>query len=154
MQNGSIRDHEKLLKSKFENISTPSISKERIKILIVDDERSILKILKDLLNRKGYSVMTAINGKEAMKNFISAHFDLVITDLNMPHMDGRTLAGKIKEKANIPVILLTGDKHTSGNRTQKEPNIDYILFKPFNFLEIENAIQLMLAKSKTGRSIS
>ena len=83
------------------------------RILLVDDEESILETYCSLLSENGFSVVTSDSVKNARKEFFNSQFDLVITDLGMTEDNGFTLAKEIKEKSpNTPVILLTGSVKT------------------------------------------
>jgi DNA-binding NtrC family response regulator len=79
------------------------------KILLVDDENVILETYSSLLSEKGFSVVTARSGREALERFSNDSFDLVITDLAMPDGDGFKLLEEIKEQSpHTPVIVFTG----------------------------------------------
>ena len=79
------------------------------RILLVDDESIILETYSSLLSEKGYSVVTASSGREALERFSRDSFDLVITDLAMPDGDGFKLLEEIKEiSPHTPVIVFTG----------------------------------------------
>jgi DNA-binding NtrC family response regulator len=78
------------------------------KILIVDDEESVRFILKQMLEKGGFAAEAAINGEEALEKLKSDHFDMLISDINMPKMDGVALLGKSKELfPSLPVIFIT-----------------------------------------------
>ena len=79
------------------------------RILLVDDESIILETYSSLLSEKGFSVVTASSGRQALETFSSDSFDLVITDLAMPDGDGFKLLEEIKERSpHTPVIVFTG----------------------------------------------
>jgi DNA-binding NtrC family response regulator len=79
------------------------------KILVVDDEKDIRDITQAFLMLNGYEVTTAENGKVALENFLTNHYDVVITDLQMPLMGGMELLEKISQsKSHAITILLTG----------------------------------------------
>ena len=79
------------------------------RILLVDDESIILETYSSLLSEKGFSVVTASSGREALETFSRGSFDLVITDLAMPDGDGFKLLEEIKERSpHTPVIVFTG----------------------------------------------
>ena len=80
------------------------------RILVADDNKVVQDLVSEFLEFLGYEVAHAINGIEALAIFLAGTFDLVLTDLEMPVMDGLKLAGRIKERSpNTPVILLTGE---------------------------------------------
>ncbi len=79
------------------------------KILIVDDSKDIRDILSKVISLMGFEAAVASNGNEALNLFLTNSFDLVLTDLEMPDIDGWTLALHIKDKSpNTPVVLITG----------------------------------------------
>ena len=76
-------------------------------ILVCDDEKDIVSALKIYLTADGYQVFSAYNGKEALKVLEEREIHLVLMDIMMPEMDGNSAMVKIREKSNVPVILLT-----------------------------------------------
>jgi len=109
------------------------------KILVVDDERSMRDFLKILLDKEGYEVMTAQDGKHAQSILDENEFDLVISDIRMPGMNGLELLEFIKdEKPNLPVIMITAfASPVDAVRAMKDGAYDYIT-KPFNVDEIKS----------------
>ena len=109
------------------------------KVLIVDDDEITRELCKRILSKNSVIAETAENAKEALK-ILDSTFDLVITDLEMPGLDGLWLAKKIKEKfpstslrtgkEKIPVILMTGSIAERKNFSQ--PEVDDFLSKPFD----------------------
>jgi two-component system nitrogen regulation response regulator NtrX len=78
-------------------------------ILIIDDERAIRNVLKDILNNEGYNTDEATDGEEGLKKFKSASFDLVLCDIKMPKIDGIEFLQKAKEiNADVPIIIISG----------------------------------------------
>ncbi len=78
-------------------------------ILIIDDERAIRNVLKDILNNEGYATEEATDGEEGLKKFKSANFDLVLCDIKMPKIDGIEFLQKAKEiNADVPIIIISG----------------------------------------------
>ncbi|HEY4211782.1 MAG TPA: ATP-binding protein [Steroidobacteraceae bacterium] len=111
--------------------ASPPSSPQRI--LVIDDDPVILTALKTVLEGDGHVVVTAEGGEQGVKAFAAAisagkSFSLVITDLGMPHVDGRQVAAAIKQTSSVPVVLLTGWGHSMQGETI--PNIDRILRKP------------------------
>ena len=78
-------------------------------ILIIDDNENILKIFKQLLLDEGYRVTTANNGAIGIILFMRKNFDLVITDLNMPEMNGLTVIKRVNNVIKVPIILMSTD---------------------------------------------
>ena len=82
------------------------------KILLIDDDESVLQTYALLLEENGYSVVTANCGRKALEEFFSQPFDLVITDLTMPDLDGFTVIEEVKRNSpDTPVITFTGNGH-------------------------------------------
>ncbi|OYZ00032.1 MAG: response regulator [Sphingobacteriia bacterium 28-36-52] len=78
-------------------------------ILIIDDERAIRNVLKDILNNEGYTTDEATDGEEGLKKFKSSSFDLVLCDIKMPKIDGIEFLQKAKEiNADVPIIIISG----------------------------------------------
>ena len=114
---------------------------ERRKILVVDDQESMRSLLKDMLEVIGYEITLADGGEEALRLMQAGQFDLVLTDLNMPGMDGTALLRAIKANyAEMPVVVITGygTFHTE-KRVMKEGASGYIS-KPCTLAKIENTL--------------
>ena len=111
------------------------------RILVVDDNRSVREIVSGFLEFIGYEVALAGDGIEALAVFLKSSFDLVLTDLQMPAMDGLNLAGHIKERSpGTPVILLTGcDRETVGKKVKRGP-VDSVIFKPFTLEDLQSTV--------------
>lgn len=109
---------------------------QSLRILFVDDDPIMLKSLSDTLGQDGHSVVLADGGQRAIDTFHAAlargeHFDAVITDLGMPHVDGRTVAAAIKAAApRVPVVMLTGWGHRLLAENDTPPYVDRVLSKP------------------------
>lgn len=115
------------------------------KILIVDDSKDIRDILSKVISLMGFEAAVASNGNEALNLFLTNSFDLVLTDLEMPDIDGWTLALHIKDKSpNTPVVLITGSEKEAVMERLKGSCIDSILFKPFMLEDIQKTVQIML----------
>ena len=84
------------------------------RVLVVDDEPQITRVLRTVLSSQGYSVRTAAEGEAALSNFVEFRPELVITDLYMPHMDGIELCRRIRAVSNVPIIVLSvkGEERT------------------------------------------
>lgn len=112
------------------------------RILLAEDNKNIQNIVSRFLEFLGFEVALAINGIEALAVFLASTFDLVLTDLEMPVMDGLSLAGHIKERSpSTPVILLTGsDRETVLKKVEKGP-VDSVIFKPFILEDLQSTVQ-------------
>jgi CheY-like chemotaxis protein len=88
-------------------------------ILCVDDNEQTLSVRKFLLETRGYRVFTALNGHDAISLFSATHFDLVLTDLGLPQMDGNALIGHLKEISPEVPMILTSDTVRAGERAHR-----------------------------------
>jgi DNA-binding NtrC family response regulator len=117
----------------------------RRRILVIDDDANVRDILSQGLSFMGYNVAVANCGDEGLNLFQKSSFDLVITDLDMPGMDGWNLAFRIKEKSpNTPVVLITGKERRAVLEKIKDSSVDFALFKPFRLEDIQKMVQSML----------
>jgi DNA-binding NtrC family response regulator len=115
------------------------------RIMVVDDDEGIRHILSIALSRMGYEVLSAGSGTEAFNLFLKSSFALVLTDLEMPGMDGLNLASRIKDRfPTIPVILMTGHSKEDVMKRVKKGPVDYVIFKPFRLEDILKTAQKML----------
>ena len=104
-----------------------------LKILVIDDNRQILTLLRHVLLKNGHSVETASKGREGVRLFRKKDFDLVITDLGMPDMNGLDAAVHIKKsKAAIPIILITGWGADLDRNRPQAGLVDAVVSKPFD----------------------
>lgn len=125
----------------------------RGRVLLVDDEQSIVSLGNQFLRRYGYTVSSFTDSHQALEAFVRnpGDFDIVVTDMTMPKMTGDLLAAHIKQlRPDIPVILCTGFSEKISNNGHKESPIDTFLMKPIPIREIHNAIQTLLERSKSG----
>lgn len=121
----------------------------KYKILVVDDDKDICKYISNELG-KHFNFKTCCNGKEALSELLKQDFDLVISDVMMPEMDGFTLTKKIKSNniiSHIPVILLTSKSDTDDRLTGFEKGADAYISKPFNMEEL-NALANNLIRNR------
>lgn len=104
-----------------------------MKILVVDDESRIRKLVKDFLVRKGYEVVEADNGKEAVELFFTdKDVDLVILDVMMPLMDGWEVCRQIREYSKVPIVMLTAKSDEQDELLGFELGVDEYITKPFS----------------------
>jgi CheY-like chemotaxis protein len=116
------------------------------RILVADDNKAIQNAVSAFLGFMGFEVALAGNGIEALAAFLESSFDLVLTDLQMPGMDGLSLARHIKARSpSTPVILLTGfDRETVRKQVKRAP-VDSVIFKPFRLKDLQRTVQGALA---------
>jgi DNA-binding response OmpR family regulator len=118
---------------------------DRKKILVVDDDDLIRGLISKMLSRFGYDVLSVDSGDKGWDLFLKNQFDLVITDFEMPGMNGFDLADHIKKKSPYTaVILMTGQAKAATLARLTKSSVDQALFKPFGMQEMETTIQTML----------
>ena len=106
---------------------------ENIKILVVDDESRMRKLVKDFLTREGYTVIEAGDGMEAMDIFYEEKdIALVILDVMMPKMDGWQVCREIRESSKVPIIMLTARSEERDELQGFELGVDEYISKPFS----------------------
>ena len=103
-----------------------------IQILVVDDESRMRKLVKDFLQREGYSVLEAGDGMEAMDIFYEQQIDLVILDVMMPRMDGWQTCREIRRDSTVPIIMLTARSEERDELQGFELGVDEYISKPFS----------------------
>jgi CheY-like chemotaxis protein len=119
---------------------TQSASPKRI--LVVDDGPEVAKAIRMALAvGAGYEVEIAENGEAALGRFKTSKFDLVITDLKMPNIDGLELAAAIKKLSpSQPIILITAYAESLKDDRERLANVDFVLEKPFSLQQLQDAL--------------
>ena len=117
------------------------------KILVVDDERVMVKGIKFNLENEGYQVDTGSDGEEAVDKARTGQFDLIILDLMMPKIDGLQACMKIREFSNVPVIMLTAKSEDTDKIIGFECGADDYITKPFNILELKARIRALMRRA-------
>jgi two-component system KDP operon response regulator KdpE len=107
-----------------------------LRILVVDDEKSIRSFLKTSLSAYGYGVFEATKGKEALTESVSAHPDAIILDLGLPDMDGREVIAKIRKRTKTPIIILSVRDDPLEKISALDAGADDYLTKPFSVGEL------------------
>lgn len=117
------------------------------KILVVDDERILVKGIKFNLENEGYQVQVGYDGEEAVELARHGSFDLIILDLMMPKIDGLQVCVRIREFSNVPVIMLTARSEDADKIMGFECGADDYITKPFNILELKARVRALLRRS-------
>ena len=113
-----------------------------MKILVVDDEKLLVKGIKFNLENEGYQVECAYDGAAAVELAREGKFDLIILDLMMPEIDGLEACVRIREFSNVPIIMLTARSEDTDKIIGFECGADDYITKPFNILELKARIQI------------
>ena len=121
---------------------------EKIKILVVDDEERMQKLLKDFLKMKDYEVLLAGNGEEAIDLFFTEKsIALIILDVMMPKMDGWTALKTIREHSKVPVIMLTARSEENDELKGFDYGADEYISKPFSPKILVARVEALLRRS-------
>jgi len=124
-----------------------------MRILVVDDEKLLIKGIKFNLENDGYQVECAYDGATAVELARSGGFDLIILDLMMPEIDGLEACVRIREFSNVPIIMLTARSEDTDKIIGFECGADDYITKPFNILELKARIRALLRRaSGTGQT--
>ena len=118
-----------------------------MKILVVDDERVLVKGIKFNLESEGYQVEGAYDGESAVDLARSGNFDLIILDLMMPRIDGLQACMRIREFSNVPIIMLTARSEDTDKIIGFECGADDYITKPFNILELKARVRALLRRA-------
>ena len=106
---------------------------DRAKILVVDDESRMRKLVRDFLVREGYNVLEAEDGVEAMDIFYEEKdISLLILDVMMPRMDGWQVCREIRESSKVPIIMLTARSEERDELQGFDLGVDEYISKPFS----------------------
>lgn len=117
-----------------------------MRILIVDDEPQILRVLRTSLQSSGYEVVLAHNGVEAIDRFKETNPDLIITDLSMPEMDGLELTRAVRQLADTPIIVLSVREQDTMKVAALDEGADDYITKPFSIQELLARVRAHLRK--------
>jgi two-component system, OmpR family, KDP operon response regulator KdpE len=125
---------------------------DKSRVLVVDDEPQITRVLRTVLSSQGYQVRTAAEGDAALSNLAEWHPELVITDLFMPHMNGIELCRRIRAVSNVPIIVLSvkGEERTKVEALDSGAD-DYVT-KPFGADELLARVRAALRRGTTAEA--
>jgi len=122
------------------------------KILVVDDEKKIVEILKGYLEREGYQVITAYDGRAALDLAWSNAPDLIVLDLMLPEVSGWDVCRELRRKSDVPIIMLTARDDTTDKIIGLELGADDYVTKPFDPKEVISRVRAVLRRSE-GKAI-
>ncbi|MBA3469548.1 MAG: response regulator [Herpetosiphonaceae bacterium] len=118
------------------------------RILIVDDHPDILRLLICILQTAGYTTITAMRGDDALEQWHAHHPDLVLLDVNLPGIAGDEVCHQIKASSDTPVIMMTGNAVSDIQLSQRVPDADGYLMKPFDLIELLDQISALLSGAR------
>ncbi len=117
------------------------------KVLVVDDEKLIVKGIRFSLEQDGFEVSSAYDGEEALKLAQESSFDMILLDVMLPKMDGFAVCQHIREFSNVPIIMLTAKGDDMDKILGLEYGADDYITKPFNILEVKARIKAIMRRS-------
>jgi DNA-binding response OmpR family regulator len=117
------------------------------RILLVDDEQPIQTLLSFPLQRDGYEVVQASDGREALARFNEQPFDLVVLDVMMPRMDGLEVCRRLRARSSVPIIMLTAKSEEIDKVLGLELGADDYITKPFSMREFRSRVKAALRRS-------
>lgn len=117
-----------------------------MKVLIVDDEKLLVKGIKFNLEQEGYQVITAFDGEEAVRLAHDDSIDIILLDIMLPKMDGFTACRNIRSFSNVPIIMLTAKSEDIDKILGLEYGADDYITKPFNIREVTARIKAILRR--------
>ena len=124
---------------------------ERLKILVVDDESRMRKLIRDFLTKSGYEVLEAENGEEAVDIFLEEKdIALIILDVMMPKMDGGETCRDIRKNSKVPIIMLTAKSSEEDELRGFDLGVDEYISKPFSPKILVARVEAVLRRSNAG----
>ena len=117
------------------------------KILVVDDELDIVKVVRAYLEQSGFRVITASDGQQALAVFRHEQPDLIVLDLNLPKMDGLDVCRAIRRESSVPIIMLTARVEETDRLIGLEIGADDYIVKPFSPREVVARVRTVLRRS-------
>jgi DNA-binding response OmpR family regulator len=117
------------------------------RILLVDDELSVQKLLAYPLRKEGYDVISALDGREALERLRDDNFDLVVLDVMLPRMDGFDVCRAIRSRSTVPIIMLTAKTEETDKVLGLELGADDYITKPFSVREFRSRVKAVLRRA-------
>jgi DNA-binding response OmpR family regulator len=121
------------------------------RILLVDDEDAVQKLLTYPLRKEGYEVVPALDGREALDRLSEDNFDLVVLDVMMPRMDGFDVCREIRARSTVPIIMLTAKTEEIDKVLGLELGADDYITKPFSVREFRSRVKAVLRRAALMR---
>ena len=122
------------------------------RILLVDDEESLQKLLSYPLRSDGYEVVAAADGQEALDRFDEGSFDLVVLDVMLPRVDGFDVCRKLRARSAVPIIMLTAKAEEFDKVLGLELGADDYITKPFSMREFRSRVKAVLRRAELVRN--
>ena len=137
------------VRKRYSRIGRGTVNNTKPRVLAVDDELLIRDLLYDFFNEKEWDVTVTESAEKALDQMRAREFDILITDLKMPNMDGLTLIEKARnQKPDLPVVVITGYPSVESAVKCLRQRVDDYLVKPFNVTQLYKIVQGALDKAK------
>jgi len=124
-----------------------------VRILLVDDEQPIQKLLSYPLEKDGYEVVPARDGQEALNAFDQQSFDLVVLDIMLPKVDGLEVCRQLRARSSVPIIMLTAKAEEIDKVLGLELGADDYITKPFSMREFRSRVRAALRRAEMGTQL-
>jgi DNA-binding response OmpR family regulator len=124
-----------------------SASVKTTRILLVDDEQPVQKLLTYPLEKEGYEVVHALDGQQALRAFDEQQFDLVVLDIMLPRVDGLEVCRRLRAKSRVPIIMLTAKAEEIDKVIGLEIGADDYITKPFSMREFRSRVRAALRRA-------
>jgi DNA-binding response OmpR family regulator len=121
------------------------------RVLVVDDEKLIVKGIRYSLEQDGMLVTAAYDGEEALQKAKEQEFDIILLDIMLPKLDGLQVCQQIREFSNVPIIMLTAKGDDMDKIMGLEYGADDYITKPFNILEVKARIKAIMRRTSGGK---
>src|SRR6266550_9642812 len=122
------------------------------RILLVDDEHAVQKLLAFPLRKDGYEVVGATTGSEALDRFRESEFDLVVLDVMLPQVDGFEVCRQLRARSSVPIIMLTAKAEEFDKVLGLELGADDYITKPFSMREFRSRVKAVLRRAELARN--
>jgi DNA-binding response OmpR family regulator len=122
------------------------------RILLVDDEQSVQKLLSFPLRKEGYEVVPALDGRQALDRLRETNFDLVVLDLMLPQVDGFEVCRQVRARSSVPIIMLTARADEIDKVLGLELGADDYITKPFSVREFRSRVKAVLRRAELARA--
>ena len=128
------------------------MSDQAPRILLVDDEQSIQKLLAYPLRKEGYEVVSALDGEQALERLRDGAYDLVVLDLMLPKVDGFEVCRRVRATSAVPIIMLTARAEEIDKVLGLELGADDYITKPFSVREFRSRVKAVLRRAELTRA--
>jgi DNA-binding response OmpR family regulator len=122
------------------------------RVLVIDDDANLVRLLSESLEDAGYEVLAAVNGLDGIKQLYTGRPELVILDVMMPRMDGWETLARIREMSDVPVIMLTARDAEADRLRGFDLGSDDYVTKPFSLAEMNARVRAVLARAARART--